>query len=82
MDITEDSFEIEVSDEMLKKTNKSDQLTKSKTYKMLEELNKKLGGDEFIELKLKNIPINYEYQDTGKSDRDLWYEAVKDKYEL
>ncbi len=57
-------------------------IDKSSTYKSIEKLNKNLGGDEFLELKLKNMSIDYEYIDTEKSDEELFYESKKEKYEL
>lgn len=52
---------------------------KSDTYKKLEQLNEKLGGDELVELKLQNYPQNYEYN-SNKSDDEVLMEALRAKY--
>ena len=53
---------------------------KSNTYKILEEVNKKTDN-KLVKMWLKHLPKDFKYKDTGATDRELWYEAVKDKYE-
>ena len=31
---------------------------------------------------LENTPKDYEYEDDGMSDREKWFEEVRDKYEV
>lgn len=54
---------------------------KSTTYQKLELLNEELGGDELIEALLKHTPLDYEYK-SNKSDDEILYEALREKYEL
>ena len=63
-----------VSKNEIKKTGKSD------TYRKLEELNEKLGGDELIELKLKSYSKNYTYNNTEYDD-ELLVKALEGKYD-
>ena len=72
-----DHLTIEIDEELLKKVRE-----KSKTYKHLEEINKDLGGSVLLNAILKEIPINYTYKETDKTDKELWYEEVREKYEL
>jgi len=74
-----DKIMITISDETI---NKSKKIIKSTTYKSLEQLNKDLGGDEFLELKLKNMPKNFKHKEYSKTDKEIWYEARRDKYEM
>lgn len=53
--------------------------SKSKTYQKLEELNAKMGGNELIQFKLKNLPQTYSYT-TTQTDDEIIYEALKQKY--
>lgn len=55
---------------------------KSETYRSIEKLNDDIGGDEFLELKLKNSSSDYICKTSSKSDKELWLDARKEKYEL
>ncbi|MCD4818176.1 MAG: hypothetical protein K8S23_05760 [Candidatus Cloacimonetes bacterium] len=57
------------------------EVKKSETYKQLEKLNKELGGNKLIEAIMKGMPFDYIYKKPEKTDREIWYEAVKEKYE-
>jgi len=74
-----DKIMITISDEII---NNSKKINKSTTYKSLEKLNKDLGGDEFLELKLKNMAKNFKYKESGKTDKETWYAERRDKYEM
>lgn len=78
LDLSLDKIDIIIDDAILE-NKKND---KSETYKKLEKLNTQLGGNEFLQLKLKNTPKDYEYKHSDKNDREIWFEAVKNKYEL
>lgn len=67
---------IEIDDEILDKQI----LQKSKTYKKLEEHNKKLGGDLLTELKLQNYPKDFTYRSL-ESDEDLLFEVLREKHD-
>ena len=60
---------------------KEKNVEKSETYKQLEKLNKDLGGDELIESIMKGMPLDYKYTPSGKSDKEIWYEERREKYE-
>ena len=51
-------------------------------YKALKRLNEELEGDELIEALMKGIPKDYEYNRQMGNDREIWYEALKEKYGL
>jgi hypothetical protein len=53
---------------------------KSDTYKMLEQIYEKTK-DEFLKMQLEHLPKNFEYKEK-KSDKELLFEALKEKYEL
>ena len=82
MSIDKDRFQLEISDDSFESATGIKITKKSKTYQMLERLSEKLDDDEFVKLKLRHTPMNYEYKDNGNTDDELWYEAVKEKYEL
>lgn len=71
-----DRVDVYIDDNVIQGLN-----NKSDTYKNIEKLNDELGGDEFLELKLKNMPKNFKYQDSGKTDKEIWYEERRAKYE-
>jgi len=74
-----DKIMITISDDII---NKSKKINKSTTYKSLEQLNKDLGGNEFLELKLKNMPKDFRYKECAKTDKEIWLEERRDKYEV
>jgi len=53
---------------------------KSDTYKMLEQIYGETK-DEFLKMQLEHLPKNFEYKEK-KSDKELLFEALKEKYEL
>jgi len=53
--------------------------TKSVTYQKLEALNSKIGGDELLQFKLKNLSKQYVHT-TSQTDDELLYEALKEKH--
>jgi hypothetical protein len=53
--------------------------TKSATYLKLEELNAKVGGNELLQFKLKNLSKQYAHT-TLQTDDELLYDALKEKH--
>jgi hypothetical protein len=53
----------------------------SETVNVIELANRQLGGNKMLELKLKHLPRNYEYQEI-ESDDEILYQCLKEKYEL
>ena len=53
---------------------------KSKTYKMLEEASKNTDN-KLVKMWLKHLPKDFEYKNSGMTDKEIWYEEVKHKYE-
>ena len=53
----------------------------SEAIKVLEQVNRQLGGNKMLELKLKHLPRNYEYHEI-ESDDEILYQCLKEKYEL
>lgn len=54
---------------------------KSVTYANMMELNKLLGGDHLLEAVLKGMPEDFTYVASSQSDREIWFEECKHKYE-
>ncbi len=57
------------------------EVKKSETYKHLENLDKELGGSTLLKAIMKGMPLDYTYKKTDKTDREIWYEEVREKYE-
>jgi len=53
--------------------------TKSATYQKLEELNAKVGGNELLQFKLKNLSKQYIHT-TSQTDDEILYDALKEKH--
>ncbi|NOR68339.1 MAG: hypothetical protein GQ532_01350 [Methylomarinum sp.] len=70
------SFYVEVDQDIEIKLS---QMTVSNTINQLQELNKTLGGDEYLTFKLKNLPKHYSYK-TTQSDEEILAEALIEKY--
>ncbi len=69
---------IEIDEKLLLDSVKE---SKSKTYLQLEKLNKDLGGNDLVEAIMEGMPKDYTYKQT-KSDDDILFEALREKYEL
>jgi len=54
---------------------------KNATYVNMMELNDLLGGDDLVEAVLKGMPEDFTYVQSSQSDRDIWFEERKHKYE-
>jgi lipoate-protein ligase A len=46
-----------------------------------EKLNRDFKKEELLELITKGMPKNYHYIESEKSDKEIWYEEAKEKYE-
>ena len=87
VELKSNKITVNINDELIQSAQKTTSTkktikTKSETYRKLEKLKTELKGDSLIESILDGMPIDYEYKDPGKTDRELWYDAVKEKYEL
>jgi len=54
---------------------------KSTTYANMMELNDLLGGDDLVEAVLKGMPEYFTYVQSSQSDKEVWFEERKHKYE-
>jgi len=70
------SFYVEVDQDIEAKLR---QITTSNTISQLQALNKTLGGDDYLDFKLKNLPSHYSYQ-TAQTDEEILAEAFMEKY--
>ncbi len=52
-----------------------------KTYETLDKLSASLGGDELIKAIMLGMPEDYKYESVNKTDKEIWYEGRKAKYE-
>ncbi|WP_156915898.1 hypothetical protein [Desulfatirhabdium butyrativorans] len=53
----------------------------SEVIQALEQVNRQLGSNTMLELKLKHLPRNYEYHEV-ESDDEILYRCLMEKYEL
>ena len=60
---------------------KNNEENKSVTYRKLEQISAELEGDELIDMILKDMPKDYHYISSEKTDKEIWYEEVEKKYE-
>jgi hypothetical protein len=58
------------------------QVTQTSSYQMIKNTVKEIGGDDLLEGILNRLPHDYHYISAGKSDDEILYEALKEKYEL
>lgn len=56
--------------------------SKGKTVPMLQKTIRQLGGDDLLEGIMRRLPERYYYVPDHLSDEDIWYETLKEKYEL
>ena len=64
-----------------KKKKKNRVEEKSETYKALEKAVEKSGGNNLLRIKLKNMPKDFSYE-SDKTDKEILYKVLKEKYEL
>ncbi len=77
LDLNTDEVTIEIDDNIFKQT-----VTKKSQIKQeLENMNKEMGGNKLIESILYGMPDDFTYIPSDKSDKELWYEERKHKYE-
>ena len=78
LSLKKDIFFLEIPDYLIKK----EEMEKSKAYKNFEELKIELKGDPLIDILFKHMPLDYKEEVNEETDRDIWYEAIREKYEL
>jgi len=54
---------------------------KKSTYENMMELKDLLGGDDLVDAVLKGMPEGFTYVPSTQTDRDIWFEERKHKYE-
>jgi len=55
---------------------------KKTTHQLIEKTVNGLGGDNLLEGIMNRLPQNYQYISNNISDKDVLYEALKEKYGL
>ena len=81
MNPEQDKIEIEFDGNILNKKKKTRVEEKSETYKALEKAVEKSGGNNLLRIKLKNMPKDFSYE-SDKTDKEILYKVLKEKYEL
>ncbi len=71
-----EEFSIEIDDNLLNKKT-----PQKNSGHELTEMKKVLGSSKLLEMILDNVPKDFKYKCSGKTDQELWYEERKNKYE-
>lgn len=71
-----ESFYVEVDGDILAQMTKP---VSNDTLQALLALNQAVGGDEYLEYKLKHLPADYLYV-SAQTDEEILAEALHDKY--
>lgn len=72
LDIEE--LSVEIDDELLNK-----KAPQNNAYHELTEMKQILGSSKLLEMILDNVPQNFNYQCSGKTDQEIWYEGNSHK---
>lgn len=67
---------IEIDDKLF-----SESIKKSDEYKKFEKLSGELEDNELLKLIMDGMPKNYHYKETDLTDREIWLEETRSKYE-
>ena len=82
INLKQEKIELEFDEKIIQNQNKKrEPVKKGTTYKKYSQLSAELNGDELIDMIISDMPEDYKYSATAKTEKEIWYEEIKKKYE-